>query len=275
MSGPAGSALTTIERVIARQRAIVALALTIVTGLAWVYLLMGAGTGMSVLSMTTWQFPPTEATLFGPADWNWRYGLMMIVMWFVMMVAMMVPSAAPMIMLYGRVHLQAQAHGQVAASTVPTASFSIGYLTCWLGFSIAATFLQWALEHAGLIDGMWMWSLNRAFTAGLLIAAGLYQLSPLKNVCLAACRSPAGYLAGKFKADAAGAFTLGLRHGAFCLGCCWPLMLLLFAGGVMNLVWIAGLTILVLLEKLMPFGARLTVPIAVALIAGGVAVLAS
>ena len=265
-------ALQSIEGVIARQRAIVAGSLAIVTALAWAYLIVGAGTGMSPLSMTTWHFPPVEAKLFGPAVWDWRYGLMMTVMWFVMMVAMMVPSAAPMIMMYTRVHIQGQRQGQVAGAQIPTTSFAVGYLTCWLGFSIAATVMQWSLERAGLIDGMWMWSLNRTFTAALLIAAGLYQLSPLKNVCLAACRSPAAFLAGKFKADATGAFVLGLSHGAYCLGCCWPLMLLLFAGGVMNLVWIAGLTALVLIEKLMPFGARLSMPIAVALIAGGLAV---
>ena len=272
MNARADSPLAPIERVIARQRAIVAGALAMVTALAWVYLLAGAGTGMSPQAMTTWHFPPVETTVFGPADWTWNYSVMMIVMWFVMMVAMMVPSAAPMIMMYARVHIQGQKQGQVKANPVPTASFALGYLICWLAFSVAATALQFGLEHARLIDGMWMWSLNRYFTAGLLIAAGLYQLSPLKNVCLAACRSPAAFLAGKFKADAMGAFVLGLRHGAYCLGCCWPLMLLLFAGGVMNLVWIAGLTALVLIEKLTPFGARLTVPIAVLLIAGGVAV---
>ena len=275
MNERSDSALKPIEGVIARQRPIVAGALAIVTALAWAYLLAGAGTGMSPRAMTTWHFPPSETTLFGPAGWTLSYGVMMIVMWFVMMVAMMVPSAAPMIMMYARVHIQAQKQGQVPGgpgAPVPTLSFALGYLTCWLAFSVAATALQFALEHARLIDGMWMWSLNRYFTAGLLIAAGLYQLSPLKNVCLAACRSPAAFLAGKFKADATGAFLLGVKHGAYCLGCCWPLMLLLFAGGVMNLIWIAGLTILVLIEKLSPFGADLTVPIAVILIAGGVAV---
>ena len=247
-------------------------ALAIVTALAWAYLLAGAGTGMSPWAMTTWHFPPVEATLFGPAGWTLGFSAMMIVMWFVMMVAMMVPSAAPMIMMYARVHIQGQKQGHVATSQVPTLSFAAGYLTCWLAFSVAATALQFGLEHARLIDGMWMWSLNRYFTAGLLIAAGLYQLSPLKNVCLAACRSPAAFLAGKFKADATGAFLLGVKHGAYCVGCCWPLMLLLFAGGVMNLVWISGLTILVLVEKLKPFGADLTVPIAMLLIAGGLAV---
>lgn len=275
MNARADSALAPIEAVIARQRAIVAGALAIVTALAWAYLLAGAGTGMSPQAMTTWHFPPVEATLFGPADWTFGYGVMMIVMWFVMMVAMMVPSAAPMIMMYTRVHIQGQNQGQVAGAHVPTVSFALGYLTCWLAFSVAATASQFGLEHAHLIDGMWMWSSNRYFTAALLIAAGLYQLSPLKNVCLAACRSPAAFLAGKFKSDAAGAFVLGARHGAYCLGCCWPLMLLLFAGGVMNLVWVAGLTALVLIEKLSPFGARLTLPIAVILIAGGVAVVLS
>jgi predicted metal-binding membrane protein len=261
-----------LERLIGRERLVLISAIAFITLLSWCYLLTGAGTGMSPFAMSTWQFPPKADTLFGLGPWSAGYATTMIVMWFVMMVAMMLPSAAPLMLIYTRVWRQAQRHGQIGAGSPPVAAFLSGYLTCWLGFSVLATALQFGFEQAGLIDGMWMWSLKRPLTAALLIAAGLYQLSPLKQSCLSHCRSPAAYLAGNFHASAAGAFRLGLAHGTYCLGCCWVLMLLLFAGGVMNLVWIAGLTILVLIEKLAPFGARLRVPTAVVLIAGGLAI---
>ena len=251
---------------------IVAAALGLVSLLAWGYLLSGAGTGMAPEAMTTWQFPPKAGTLFGPAQWSPAYALIMIVMWFVMMIAMMLPSAVPMMLIYARVFRQSQRQGQIGPGAPPVAAVVSGYLTCWLGFSVLATLLQFGFEKASLVDGMWMWSINRYLTAGLLIAAGLYQLSALKQACLSHCRSPASYIAGKWQAGSGGAFRVGLEHGAYCLGCCWVLMLLLFAGGVMNLVWIAGLTVLVLLEKLAPFGARLTIPIAIVLIASGLGV---
>ena len=268
---PLQNSLRALERLIENERRLVVVALAIVTLVAWGYLLSGAGTGMSPAAMSTWQFPPKAATLFGPAPWSLPYAVAMIVMWFVMMVAMMLPSAAPMMMIYARVWRQAQRQGQIGTGSPPILAFAVGYLSCWFGFSVLATALQFALERGGLVDGMWMWSLSRPLTAGLLGIAGLYQLTPLKQACLSHCRSPAAYLAGRWRAGRSGAFRLGLEHGAYCLGCCWILMLLLFAGGVMNLVWIAGLTILVLLEKLAPFGARLTIPIAAILIASGLA----
>jgi predicted metal-binding membrane protein len=269
------SALATLERAIRSERAILAIAIAVITLLAWGYLLGGAGTGMSAQAMTTWRFPPSAETLFGPADWKPRYALMMTVMWFVMMIAMMLPSAAPMMMIYARVYAQGQRQGQISSGGVPIAIFAAGYLLCWLAFAIAATALQFTFERAGVVDGMWMWSISRYLTAGLLIAAGLYQFSGLKRACLNHCRSPASFLSQNWRPGRSGAFRLGLVHGAYCLGCCWVLMLLLFAGGVMNLIWIAGLSILVLIEKLGPFGARLTKPIGVLLIGAGIAVAAA
>jgi predicted metal-binding membrane protein len=184
---------------------------------------------------------------------------------------MMVPSAAPVILLYARVFRHGQARGNVPGAVAPTAVFAAGYLACWFGFSALATALQFALERSGLVDGMMMWSTDRWLTAGLLVGAGLYQLSPLKTACLAQCRSPAEFLARHWRPGRRGAFRLGVVHGAYCLGCCWALMLLLFAAGIMNLVWIAGLSILVLIEKLAPFGAALTKPIAVLLFLGAAA----
>jgi predicted metal-binding membrane protein len=184
-----------------------------------------------------------------------------------MMIAMMIPSAAPMILLYARVFRHGQARGQIAASLVPTGAFAAGYLVCWLGFSALATALQYTLEQAALVHGMWMWSTSRWLTAGLFVAAGLFQLTPVKAACLEHCRAPAAFLSRHWRPGRLGAFRLGLVHGAYCLGCCWALMLLLFAAGIMNLVWIAGLAILVLLEKLAPFGANLA-PLSAALLIG-------
>lgn len=265
---------TLTERVVRREQTIVGLGLAGITALAWWYVLTGAGTGMSTIAMSTWQFPPPPPAMAMPGDWNAGYWAIMLLMWWIMMIAMMVPSAAPMILLYARVFRHGQARGQIHGALVPTAFFAAGYLACWLAFSALATALQFALERLGQIDGMMMWSTNRWLTAGLLVAAGLFQLTPLKSACLTRCRAPASFLAEHWRPGRIGAFRLGLVHGAYCLGCCWALMLLLFAAGIMNLVWIAGLAILVLVEKLAPFGAQLSPLIAATLIGAGVYVAA-
>ena len=163
-------------------------------------------------------------------------------MWAAMMVAMMLPSAAPAILLYARVHR----HSAGSDGAPPTGAFLAGYLTCWMAFSASAATLHHALEGDALA--------NRYITAAVLIAAGLYQLSPLKDACLARCRSPAQFLTRHYRPGPRGALRLGALHGAFCVGCCWLLMALLFVGGVMNLAWVAGLTLLVAAEKLLPGG---------------------
>jgi predicted metal-binding membrane protein len=269
------SALETLDRVIKSERKIIAAAIAVITIVAWSYLLAGAGTGMSAQAMTTWRFPPSAEALFGPANWSPHYALMMVTMWFVMMIAMMLPSATPMMMMYARVYAQGQRQGQITSGRIPILPFAAGYLLCWLLFSVAATLLQFVLEITGLVDGMWMWSQSRHLTAGLLVLAGLYQFTSLKRACLNHCRSPAAFLSQNWRPGRNGAFRLGVVHGFYCIGCCWSLMLLLFAGGVMNLVWIAGLSIVALLEKLAPFGARLSKPIGVLLMAAGVFVAAA
>ncbi len=258
---------TLTEHIVRREQVLIALALAAITGLAWAYVLAGAGTGMSTIAMSTWQFPPPSPAMAMTGAWGTAYWLVMLAMWWVMMIAMMVPSAAPMILLYARVFRHGQARGQIPAAFVPTAAFAGGYLACWLGFSAIATALQFALERLGHVDGMMMWSTNRWLTAGLLIAAGIFQLTPQKSACLEQCRSPAAFLSRHWRPGHLGAFRLGVVHGAYCLGCCWALMLLLFAAGIMNLVWIAGLAVLVLLEKLSPFGANLA-PLSAALLIG-------
>lgn len=165
-------------------------------------------------------------------------------MWFTMMVAMMVPSAAPTVMLYAQVYRHS-----VKSGAPPTAAFLAGYLVCWLGFSLLAAVLQ-----LFVVPSMSMSIENRAAASALLIAAGVYQLSPIKDACLGRCRSPAQFLSRHYRPGLSGAFRLGLLHGAYCVGCCWLLMALLFVGGVMNLLWIAALTLFVAAEKLLPGG---------------------
>ena len=178
-----------------------------------------------------------------------EYGLR-LAMWAVMMVAMMVPTAAPMTLLYAAVARKAAAQHNPLASTFV---FVSGYIAMWTIFSLVATIAQHALDQAALLSPM-MVSSSAVFGAALLIAAGVYQLTPFKNACLRNCRAPAHFLSRHWRTGNLGAFRMGLRLGAYCVGCCWILMGLLFVGGVMNLLWIAAIAIFVLLEKTIPFG---------------------
>lgn len=186
-------------------------------------------------------------------------------MWAAMMVAMMLPSAAPAILLYARVHRHSRGSG-----TPPTMAFLAGYLACWFGFSMLAAALQLAI-----VSPMSMALESSVASAALLIAAGLYQLSPLKDACLSRCRSPAEFISRHYRPGAWGAARLGLLHGGYCVGCCWLLMALLFVGGAMNLLWVAGLTLLVAAEKLLPGGSWIARITGVALIGWGVTLLAA
>ena len=264
---------TVTERLLRRERAIIAAGLGAMVVLGWVYLLLGAGTGMSPLHMTSWRLPLPSLEPTTQPDWTPAHVLVALAMWWVMMIAMMVPSAAPVVLLYARVLRHNRRGGAPGAAVVPTASFAAGYLAVWLLFSAAAVALQFALERAGLLDATMMWPTSRWLTGGLLLAAAAYQLSPLKTVCLGHCRSPVEWLARYWRSGRAGAFRMGAHHGAYCVGCCWALMLLLFAGGVMNLVWIAGLAGLVLVEKLTAWGAAVSRWSALALGAAGTVLL--
>jgi predicted metal-binding membrane protein len=218
-----------------------------VTLLAWLYLVEMA-TGMVGM-------PASDMTGGGAAmqlqPWTVRDAALMFAMWAVMMVGMMVPTAAPMTLVYAAVARKAAREGTVLA---PTAVFVLGYVAMWTGFSAGATAAQWGLERAALLSPMLV-TTSPTLGAALLIGAGIYQLTPFKNACLEHCRSPAYFISEHWRPGASGAFRMGLVHGAYCLGCCWILMGLLFFGGVMNLLWIAGITVFVLLEKVAPFGA--------------------
>jgi predicted metal-binding membrane protein len=200
--------------------------------------------------------------IVGDAGWDVSYFIAMFLMWLVMMVAMMVPSAAPMILAFTALPRQ----GRVGISAV----FAAGYLTCWAAFSLTATAAQWALAQAGLLASPMMIRATPTLAAALFVGAGLYQFTPLKHACLGHCRSPLSFLVGHWRPGRAGAYRMGLDHGAYCVGCCWALMALLFAVGAMNLLWVAAIAAYVLAEKLLPAGFPIARAGAVAMIATGV-----
>lgn len=244
-----------------RDRVAIASALIGVTVLAWAYLIrMAAQMDMSAMM---------PAAMLEIHPWSGGDFVFMFVMWAVMMVGMMVPTAIPMTLIYAAVARKAAGQGTTLA---PAAVFLSGYIAMWTIFSAGATFAQWVLDQAALLSPMLV-SSSPWLGAGLLIAAGVYQMTPAKEACLRHCRSPAHFIAEHWRPGWAGAFRMGLEHGVFCLGCCWALMGLLFFGGVMNLLWIAAITLFVLLEKVLPFGARSGRFAGIAMIAGGLAVL--
>ena len=225
------------------QQAVLIAVLAVVTALCWAWIvpmardMYGAMTGPSAWMMT--------------ADWDTRRVMLLAAMWIVMMAGMMLPSAAPMMLLYaGSVR---RGGGRQAALQVY--AMAAGYLLVWIGFSLIATLLQRLLSVMLVLSPM-MEITSPRIAGALLILAGLYQFTPLKHACLASCSAPVAFLMRRWRDGTFGAFRLGVEHGVLCVGCCWALMLLLFAGGVMNLAVIAALTAFVLIEKLSPFGLR-------------------
>ncbi len=196
-------------------------------------------------------------------SWTARDVVFAVVMWSVMMVGMMAPSAAPVLLVYAGAQRGRGAHG-----ISPIVWFGTGYLLVWIGFSIAAALAQWALHEAAMLSPAMAMASPR-LGAVILIAAGIYQLTPMKGACLTHCRTPLGFLMGHWRDGVTGAIGMGLKHGVYCLGCCWALMLVLFVVGVMNLAWVAALTILVLVEKIGPAGAIAARVAGVAMIAAG------
>ena len=260
----------TLEKVLRRDRLVVVGALGAIVALTWGYVLwLAADMDMGGMDMTGFRMIPAGMGIMAPANapWGAIEFAFVFAMWAVMMVGMMTPSAAPMILMYARVGRQGRGAGRPLAAT---GWFAAGYFLAWIGFSVAATLVQWAVERAALLDSR-MASASNLFGGIVLIAAGVYQWSPLKDVCLARCQSPLQFLMrhGGFRGDGPGCLLLGLRHGAYCVGCCWVLMALLFVGGVMNVLWIALLALLVLLEKLTPFGRWVARGVGVACVAAG------
>jgi len=218
---------------------------------------------------------PAGIGLMMPATAPWKGGefVWVIAMWAVMMFGMMIPSAAPMILIYARVGRQAAAQDKPFAAT---GWFAAGYLLVWTLFVLAATSAQWALDRAALLNSM-MEGTSNLLGSIVLIAAGLYQCTPLKDACLSQCQAPLHFIQrhGGFRRHTASSLALGARHGVYCVGCCWELMALLFVGGVMNVLWIATLAILVLLEKVIPAGRLISRISGAGFIAGGAWLLAA
>jgi predicted metal-binding membrane protein len=209
--------------------------------------------------------------MMSPATWTPSYAVLMFFMWWVMMVAMMLPSAAPMILIFSTINRKQRESGH---PHVETSLFVLGYLVTWAGFSLIAVTLQWAFEQTGNLSPMLVGT-NVIFGSVLLLAAGIYQLTPIKHACLRHCRAPLAFLSANWQQGARGALRMGLVHGAFCVGCCWFLMGLLFLGGVMNLYWIAGIALFVLFEKTVPAGHWLSYASGIALLVWGAGLLAT
>ena len=208
-----------------------------------------------------------QAAMQMQSSWSFNTTILMFAMWWLMMIAMMVPSAAPTLLLF---HALKKLGSEAQRALPQTYLFLIGYLCAWAFFSVAACLLQAQLEAKSLASPIMMQSTSTYLSGALLVMAGIYQFTTLKNVCLDKCRSPAEFLAENTRKGEFGALIMGVHHGAFCLGCCWALMALLFVGGVMNLYWIIGIAIYVAIEKLLPQLSWLDKVLGVLLIGAGI-----
>ena len=227
-----------------RDQVIIATCILLICAVAWVYLVHLHGhTSASRVSPTAMGGMRMSTDAAGGVAGM----LLTFTMWAVMMVGMMGPTAAPVLLLFATGHARQRTAGKRGVPTVALL-FGVGYLTIWLGFSVAATLAHWALNEAMLLSST-MAVASPRIAGALFIGAGAYQLTPLKNACLEHCQSPMGFLMRHWREGPGGAFRMGLRHGVFCLGCCWALMALLFAVGVMNLVGVALLTVFILAER--------------------------
>ena len=249
------------KAILRRDRIIVLSGLALITALSWAYVFSVASDmqNMNMANMGTEMSTP-QMQAWGVADFVLTFG-----MWAVMMVAMMTPSAAPMILMFAQVNRRRR---EREVSYVPTGVFLVGYLVVWAAFSVMATTAQWGLHAASLLSPM-MVSTSPVLGGVFLLAAGIYQWTPLKHACLSKCRSPLAFVLNEWREGRWGAFVMGLKHGGYCTGCCWSLMALLFVAGVMNLLWVAAIAGFVLLEKVAPAGDRLGRVAGVVLIGGG------
>jgi len=255
---------TTLEHTLRRDRVVISAGLVGVAALGWVYLLylarnmagMDMGSDMAMPQMQTW----------GPID-----VALLFVMWVVMMVAMMVPSASPLILMVAAANRKRSERDD---PLVPTSLFLAGYLLAWTAFGAVATAAQWALHTMALLSPA-MAGTSPVLGGLLLLTAGAFQFTSLKHVCLTHCRSPLSFVMSHWRAGRAGALRMGLEHGLYCVGCCWVLMALLFVAGVMNLLWVAAISLFVLAEKVLPKGELVGRVGGAALLAAGAAMLAS
>jgi predicted metal-binding membrane protein len=257
--------------VLRRDRVVIVLALALLTLLAWSYLLwLSTDMSMGGMDMPGFRMIPSGMGLMVQAHTPWlaREFALVFVMWTVMMVGMMTPTAAPMFLMYAGIGRQTEAQRRPLAAT---ALFAIGYFFVWAAFALLATVVQWALERRALLDFR-MASTSNVFAGLLFLAAGLYQWTRLNEKCLAECQRPFAFVMrhGGYRCDAPGCVMLGLRHGAYCVGCCWAMTALLLVGGVMNVLWIVLLALLALFERNTSRGLLLARLAGVGLIAGSV-----
>lgn len=253
-----------LDAILKRDRAVVLAGLVGIAALSWAYILylawdmrgMEMSAGMAMAQPSPW----------GAVDFT-----IMSIMWIVMMVAMMVPTAAPMILTFSTVNRRRM---EQQRPYVPTSVFLAGYVVIWSAFALVATLAQWGLHSASLLSPV-MASTSPILGGTLLLAAGAFQWSRLKYACLTHCRTPLGFIMSEWREGTKGAMVMGLRHGAYCLGCCWVLMALLFVLGVMNLLWIAALAGFVLMEKVAPGGFWIGRVTGVLLVAWGLWMIAS
>ena len=247
---------TAVESFIQRDKIITIIAIAILVGATFTYTVLGVGMNMSAIQMTpglgqSQMSMPNMSAMKNmaatPAVWSFNYSVLMFFMWWTMMIAMMLPSASPMILLYTALIRRTKKAKSIIRQVT---SFICGYLLAWAAFSLFAAALQSQLELRDWMSPMMMEATNIYLAAGILIAAGVYQLTPMKTVCLEKCHQPASFLANYKNTWVNSPLRIGLVHGFYCVGCCWFLMGLLFFGGVMNLYWIVGLIIFVAIEKL-------------------------
>ena len=240
------------ERLLRSDRALLLTALAILLVLAGLYTVFGVGMEMSALDMTAMSGMTDMPAMSTPGHWSAGYAALVFLMWWVMMVAMMLPSVSPTVLLHAALLRRGSTASRVPAISL---AFLFGYLATWAVFSAIAAGTQWALEAAGLVSPSMMTLTGTVPGALVVIFAGVFQFTPLKTACLNHCRAPAEFLIRSRRRGAVGAFVMGSEHGAYCVACCWFIMALLFFGGIMNLYWIVGVAAFVAIERLTPFGA--------------------
>jgi predicted metal-binding membrane protein len=234
-------AIATLSR---RDRILISTCLALVEALAWAYLFY-----LDRQMVAEMKFHADMGMSMPHAPWTMADVVFTFAMWGVMMVGMMAGTAAPVLLLFAASRAKRPGPG----ARIAVLMFGLGYLLVWVGFSAGAALAQWALHEKAMLSPM-MAASSPYLASAILIAAGVYQLTPWKRACLTHCQSPLGFLMSHWREGASGALAMGLRHGTYCLGCCWALMIVLFAVGVMNLMWVAALTVLVLFEKIGPAG---------------------
>lgn len=248
---------TKLSNLLRRDRSIVILGIALILALSW---------GCIIWMATAMDTGTIDMVMPIPAPWSLLYAFMIFFMWAVMMAAMMIPSAAPMIITYAQMSRKRSGEKDPVG---PAGLFAFAYLAVWGVFSLAATIAQWGLYEASYLSPM-MSTTDKYVGGSILILAGVFQWTPFKRACLNRCRAPIGFFMTEWRDGALGAFAMGIKHGAYCLGCCWALMAILFVTGVMNLLWVAVLAIFVLVEKVVPYGERIGFTSGFVLVAVGV-----